>query len=47
MFYRIRTETGIRFSVGAIPAHPKPTSRMVVNQMGESARIAEKYLANE
>jgi hypothetical protein len=30
--------------VGAIPTHPKPAGRMVENRMGESVRIAEKYL---
>jgi len=34
-------------TTGANPVYPKPASRVVVNQMGESVRIAEKYLAIE
>ena len=40
-------EIGFRFPVSANPTHPKPTSRMAANQMGDSARIAGKYLASE
>ena len=34
-------------TAGANPVYPKPAGRVVVNQMGDSARIAEKYLASE
>jgi len=36
-------EIDFRFSAGEIPAHPKPTSRMVGNPMGDAVRLAEKY----
>jgi len=39
-------EINCRFSVGVTPTHPKPVSRMVANQMGDSVRIAGKYLAS-
>jgi len=33
--------------VGATPTHPKPAGRIVENRMGDSVRIAEKYLVIE
>ena len=34
-------------TAGANPVYPKPASRVVATQMGDSARITEKYLASE
>ena len=31
----------------AVPTHPKPAGRMVESWMGDSVRIAEKYLVIE
>jgi len=36
-------EIDFRLSVGAIPTHPTPTSRMIDDPMGYSVRIAGKY----
>jgi hypothetical protein len=34
-------------TAGENPAYPKPAGRVVVNQMGDSVRIAEEYLVSE
>ena len=34
-------------SIGANPVCPKSVDRAVVNHMGESERIAEKFVGNE
>jgi hypothetical protein len=34
-------------STGAIPVCPKPVGRAVANHMGESVRIAEKFVVSE
>lgn len=39
-------ETGCRLPAGEIPVYPKPVSRVKASQMGESVRIAEKYLVS-
>lgn len=41
------TEIISNLSTGAIPVCPKPVGRAVVNHMGESERIAEKYMVSE
>jgi hypothetical protein len=40
-------ETGYRLPTGEIPVYPKPVSRVEASQMGDSVRIAEKYLAGK